>query len=194
MEELNVDGVFNLKHMNFNLQPTLENELVKIIPLREENFDALFEVASDPLVWEQHPNKDRYQSEIFRNFFKGAMESKSAFIMYEKATNKVIGSSRFYELNEENSSIAVGYTFIGRDFWGKGFNGALKTLMFDYAFQYVDKVILHIGATNYRSQKATEKLGAKKMKELEVAYYGEAVKTNFEYQVDRKEWANQAKS
>lgn len=174
--------------MNFDLQPTLENDLIRIIPLKEEDFEILYAIASDPLVWEQHPNKNRYQREVFENFFKGAIESKGAFLVYEKEMGNVIGSSRYYELDEENSSVAVGYTFIGRDYWGKGHNRALKTLMLDYAFQFVDKVILHIGATNFRSQKATEKLGALKIGELEVAYYAEPVKLNFVYQVDKKSW------
>ncbi|RQO64230.1 N-acetyltransferase [Pedobacter sp. KBW01] len=175
--------------MYFDLQPTLENDLIQIVPLKETDFEALYAVASDPLIWEQHPNKDRYQRTVFKNFFKGAIESKGAFIVYEKETGKIVGSSRYYELDEENSSVAVGYTFIGREFWGKGHNRALKTLMLDYAFQFVDKVILHIGASNYRSQKATEKLGASKVGELEVAYYGEPVKLNFVYQVDKASWA-----
>lgn len=174
--------------MNFDLQPTLENGLIKVVPLKESDFEALFAVASDPLIWEQHPNKDRYKREVFENFFKGAIESRGAFIVYEKETNKIVGSSRYYELDEEHSSVAVGYTFIAREFWGKGHNRALKTLMLDYAFQFVDKVILHIGATNFRSQKASEKLGAIKISEIEVAYYGEPVKWNFVYQIDKANW------
>ncbi|RBQ05361.1 GNAT family N-acetyltransferase [Pedobacter miscanthi] len=174
--------------MKFDLQPTLENDLIKVVPLKETDFESLFEVASDPLIWEQHPNKDRYKREVFENFFKGAIESKGAFIVYEKETDKIVGSSRYYELDEENSSVAVGYTFIAREFWGKGHNRALKSLMLDYAFQFVNKVILHIGATNFRSQKATEKLGAVKISEIEVAYYGEPVKWNFVYQIDKAKW------
>jgi len=175
--------------MHFDLQPILENDLIQIVPLKEADFEALFAVASDPLIWEQHPNKDRYQREVFQNFFKGAIESKGAFIVYEKGTGKIVGSSRYYDFDEEKSEVAVGYTFIAREFWGKGHNRALKTLMLDYAFQFVEKVILHIGATNFRSQKATEKLGAVKVCELEVAYYGEPVKLNFVYQVDKAKWA-----
>ncbi|PWS27141.1 N-acetyltransferase [Pedobacter yonginense] len=174
--------------MNFDLQPTLENDLIKVVPLEEENFEALYAVASDPLIWEQHPNKNRYQRAVFQTFFKGAMESKGAFIVYDKPSGRLVGSSRYYESEELSNSIAVGYTFIGRDFWGKGHNAALKQLMFDYAFQFVDHIILHIGATNFRSQKASEKLGALKVGELEVAYYGEAIKLNFIYQVDKSKW------
>lgn len=181
-------AVFITNNMNFNLQPTLANDLITVVPLKEEDFEALFAVASDPLIWEQHPNKDRYKRAVFENFFKGAIEAKGAFIVYENETKKVVGSSRYYDLDESDSSVAVGYTFIAREFWGKGHNQALKTLMFNHAFQFVDKVILHIGATNFRSQKATEKLGAVKIAELEVAYYGEPLKWNFVYQIDKVNW------
>lgn len=175
--------------MSFNLQPTsLADNLIRLVPLKEEDFEKLYTVASDPLIWEQHPNKDRYKREVFQNFFEGAMQSKGAFIVYEQASGKVVGSSRFYDYDEAKSSITVGYTFIGRDYWGKGHNKALKELMFNYAFQFVDHIILHIGSTNFRSQKAIEKLGAKKIDEIEVAYYGEPVKLNFVYQVAKKDW------
>lgn len=173
--------------MAFDLQPTLANELLILVPLQESDFEKLYEVASDPLIWEQHPNKDRYQLAVFKNFFKGAIESKGAFLILEKETEKVIGSSRFYELNGENKSVVVGYTFIGREYWGKNYNRVLKKLMFDYAFQFVDKIILHIGSTNFRSQKSIEKIGAKKTGVLDVAYYGEAVKTNFVYEVKKED-------
>ncbi|MFC3560778.1 GNAT family N-acetyltransferase [Pedobacter jamesrossensis] len=176
--------------MSFELQPKLENDLIKVEPLQSGDFEKLYAVASDPLVWEQHPNKDRYKREVFENFFKGAIESNGAFIVYDKETGNTVGSSRYYDVDEENNSIAIGYTFIGRQFWGKGHNSALKKLMLDYAFLFVDKVILHIGATNYRSQKATEKLGAVKIADLEVAYYGEPAKWNFVYQIDREKWSS----
>ncbi|MFC4213317.1 GNAT family N-acetyltransferase [Pedobacter lithocola] len=173
--------------MDFDLQPSLKNDLITVIPLKDEDFDSLYAVASDPLIWEQHPNKDRYKKSVFETFFKGAIESRSAFIVYDNITGEVVGSSRFYDF-EENNSIVVGYTFIGRKFWGKGYNASLKKLMLDYAFQLVDKVILHIGATNFRSQKAAEKLGAVKISEIEIAYYGEAIKWNFVYQIEKDKW------
>lgn len=166
----------------FDWQPyNLENELIKLMPLEETDFEALYEVASDPLVWEQHPNKLRYQREVFQNFFEGALISKGAFLIREAKTNEVVGSSRFYDYDEKGNSILIGYTFIGRKFWGNGYNKTLKELMLDYAFQQVDKVYFHIGAFNIRSQKAIEKIGAIKVDEFEVEYYGEDSKLNFVY-------------
>lgn len=174
--------------MHFNLQPTLENEFVKIQPLKKSDFEKLYTVACDPLVWEQHPNKDRYKREVFKVFFKGAIESGGAFLVSDNQTGEAIGSSRFYDYNLENKSILIGYTFFARSHWGSKYNPALKNLMIQYAFQFVDSVIFHIGANNIRSQKAIEKLGAKKINELEVEYYGEPSKLNFVYKIKKEDW------
>lgn len=174
--------------MPFQFQLALENEFVKIQPLKESDFDLLYSVASDPLLWEQHPSRTRYQREVFEVFFKGAVDSKSAFLVLDAKTNKVIGSSRFYEYDEKNSSVAIGYTFVARTHWGKGYNPALKKLMMKHAFQYVDKIIFHIGAVNIRSQKAIEKIGAKKIGEAQISYYGEQNNLNFIYQIEKSSW------
>lgn len=170
--------------MKFIQQPRhLENELIKLVPLNENDFEVLYSVASDKLIWEQHPNKLRYQKEVFQNFFEGAIQSKGAFFVRDAKTNEPIGSSRFYDYNENEKSVLIGYTFIGRKFWGNGYNKALKKLMMDYAFQYVDTIYFHIGALNIRSQKAIEKIGATKIDEFEVEYYGEESKMNYIYQI-----------
>jgi N-acetyltransferase len=170
--------------MKFNLQPQhLKTDLIELLPLQEDDFEALYAVASDPLVWEQHPNKLRYQREVFQNFFEGAMQSQGAFLVRDTQTNEVVGSSRFYDFDENDNSILIGYTFIGRKFWGNGYNKALKTVMLDYAFQFIDTVYFHIGAQNFRSQKAIEKIGALKVGEQEVEYYGEDSKLNYIYRI-----------
>lgn len=175
--------------MTLNWQPQhLQNELIALFPLKEEDFEDLYTVASDPLVWEQHPNKRRYQREVFQNFFEGALLSLGAFLIRDKATNEIVGCSRFYDYNEKEKSILIGYTFIGRKFWGKGYNEALKKLMLEYAFVFVDKVYFHIGACNIRSQKAIAKIGAVKVDEFEVEYYGEEPKLNFVYLIEKGQW------
>jgi len=172
--------------MAFDLQPHfLHNDLLQLFPLQEIDFEELYAVASDPLVWEQHPNKLRYQRDVFQNYFEGAMLSKGAFLIRDASTNEVVGSSRFYDYDEKEHSVLIGYTFIGRKFWGTGHNKALKKMMLDYAFQFVDKVYFHIGAYNYRSQKAIEKIGAVKVDEFEVEYYGEDSKLNFVYLITK---------
>ncbi|MDR6457401.1 RimJ/RimL family protein N-acetyltransferase [Chryseobacterium vietnamense] len=174
--------------MNFSVQPVLENEEFQLIPLQQGDFESLYEVASDPKVWEQHPNKDRYKKEVFENFFTGAIESKGAFKIMEKATGDVLGSSRYYDFDKEDNHIFIGYTFYGTKSWGKGINPQVKKLMLDYIFQYVDKVHFHIGKENFRSQTALERLGGQKIAEEEVAYFGEPSRTNFVYEIKKEDW------
>lgn len=116
------------------------------------------------------------------------MESQGAFLVYDHKTDTPIGSSRYYEADEEKKTIAIGYTFIARDHWGGTYNPALKSLMMEYVFQRFDAVIFHIGAQNIRSQKAMEKIGGKKIAELEMEYYGEPHKLNFVYEIRKADW------
>jgi RimJ/RimL family protein N-acetyltransferase len=174
--------------MQMHFQPTLQNNLIILQPLQPHDFEPLYAVAADPLVWEQHPNKNRYQREVFQNFFDGAMQSKGALLMLDKATGEVAGCSRFYDYDETASSVFIGYTFFGRRFWGKGYNPAAKQLMINYAFQLVDTIKFHIGAQNIRSQIAIERIGAVKIKEIEVAYHGEPERLNFEYELKKEDW------
>ncbi len=170
------------------IQPTLQNEFVKLVPLKETDFEILYKVASDPLIWEQHPNKNRWKRDVFGNFFKGAIESKGAFLIYDAKTNEVIGSSRFYDFNEEKSEVSIGYTFYVRSHWGGKYNPSAKQLMIEHAFQFVDNVIFHIGANNIRSQKAIERIGAVKIAEEDVEYFGEDSTLNFIYRIEKNNW------
>lgn len=174
--------------MAIDLQPLLENEYIRLQPLQTIDFEALYAVASDPLIWEQHPNKQRYQRDVFQTFFEGAILSKGAFLIVDRKTNEIIGCSRFYDYNEKESSVFIGYTFIARKFWGKQYNFAVKKLMLDHAFQSVSTVLFHIGSGNIRSQIAIGRIGAIKSRELIVAYHGEDDKLNFEYVMRKTDW------
>ncbi len=174
--------------MSFDLQPSLENELIRVRPLRAGDFEALYAVASDPLIWEQHPSRDRYQRPVFENYFRGAMESRGALLVFDAARDQIIGCSRYYDLDEANSTVAIGYTFIARSHWGGGYNRALKKLMLDHAFRFVDTILFHVGVNNMRSRMAMQKLGATLIGEVAVAYYGEQSNQNVIFRLQREEW------
>ncbi|MDR3687740.1 MAG: GNAT family N-acetyltransferase [Fimbriimonas sp.] len=146
--------------MPFELQPTLTGDRVILRPLQESDWNELFQVASDRLIWEQHPNNDRYQEPVFREFFSGAMASGGAFAAVDPAKGVIIGSTRYYGLNEEDSEIEIGWTFLARAYWGGETNREMKRMMLQHAFKYVHSVLFSIGPTNYRSQLAVLKIGA----------------------------------
>lgn len=145
--------------MPFELQPILKSDMLELRPLRADDFEALYEVASDPLIWEQHPNSDRYKPEVFRKFFDEALQSGGALLVIDRKDDRVIGSSRFNCYDLVRSEIEIGWTFLARSHWGGAYNAELKRLMLAHAFKFVDNVIFFIGSTNTRSQRAMQKIG-----------------------------------
>jgi RimJ/RimL family protein N-acetyltransferase len=145
--------------MPFDLQPTLAGDLLELRPLRVGDFDALFAVASDPLIWEQHPANDRYRADVFRAFFREALDSGGALVAIDARDRKIIGSSRYHGYDAERREIEIGWTFLARSHWGGRYNGEMKRLMLEHAFRFVDRVIFLVGPGNRRSQRAVEKIG-----------------------------------
>jgi len=146
--------------VSFDLQPDLKGELIELRPLTPEDWDDLFAVASDPHIWEQHPDSDRYKEDVFRVFFREALESGGAFVVIDAKTQQIIGSTRFYGYDPERSEIEIGWTFLARKYWGGRYNREMKQLMLAHAFKFVESVVFFVGENNVRSQKATERIGA----------------------------------
>jgi RimJ/RimL family protein N-acetyltransferase len=145
--------------MPVDLQPTLHGSLVELRPLRADDWTALYAVASDPLLWAQHPASDRYQEDVFREFFRVALESRSALIALDAKDGTVIGSSRYHGYDDVARQIEIGWTFLARSHWGGRHNGQMKQLMLDHAFRFADRVIFAIGPQNIRSRRAIERIG-----------------------------------
>ena len=149
--------------MAFDLQPHLKSELIELRPLRANDWDELFAVASDPLIWEQHPERDRYKEDVFKVFFKVALDSGGAFVIIYRKTQRIIGSTRFYGFDPKKSEIEIGWTFLARRYWGGRYNAEMKRLLLNHAFRFVESVVFFVGEDNVRSQKAMEKVGAIKV-------------------------------
>lgn len=143
-----------------DLQPVLRGELLELRPLRPDDFAALHAVASDPLIWEQHPVRDRYKVEVFQDFFRTGIESGGALVAIDRNDGAIIGSSRYHGHDPLKREVEIGWTFLARRFWGGRYNGEMKRLMLEHAFGFVDRVIFVIGPRNLRSRRAVEKLGA----------------------------------
>ena len=146
--------------VSFDLQPHLKGELIELRPLTPDDWDDLFAVASDPLIWEQHPESDRYKEDVFRVFFREALECGGAFVVIDAKTQQIIGSTRFYGYDPEKSEIEIGWTFLARKYWGGRYNREMKDLLLTHAFKFVESVVFFVGEKNFRSQKAMEKIGA----------------------------------
>ena len=148
------------------LQPVLEGPRLRLRPLKAADFDALYAAASDPLIWEQHPAPNRHERRVFEEFFDRALRSRGALAVIDKATKKIVGTSRYYDL-EGRDSVCIGFTFLTRAYWGGAYNRELKFMMLDHAFGAVRRTLFHVGPNNLRSRRALEKIGAKLVGRLE---------------------------
>ena len=144
----------------FDVQPILTGQLIQLRPLAENDFDALYQVASDPLIWQQHPEKNRYEEMVFKRFFDEALLCGSALVAVELASGDIVGSSRYHGLNTNQSEIEIGWSFLARRCWGGVFNKEMKRLMIEHAFNYVNTIVFFVGEDNIRSQTAVKKIGA----------------------------------
>ena len=175
--------------MMLDRQPMLKGELVRVRPLRDEDLDALRAISSDPLLWEQHPAKERSTVEGFQQWFDDARASGGALTVIDRADGQIIGTSRYDHYDPAASEVEIGWTFIARSHWGTPYNGDLKRVMLDHAFGAVDTVVFRVHGENWRSQRAVEKLGAiRSATELDARGFGEVVVFRLDRTVPRACW------
>ena len=142
-------------------QPVLMGERLVLRPLRRDDWPALFGVAADPLIWEQHPVHDRWREDVFCSFFDDAIGAGGALIAIRLSDGAVIGSSQFRACPIVPHELEIGWTFLARDCWGTGLNPEMKRLMLDHAMLTEQRVLFRIGEHNVRSRMAIEAIGAR---------------------------------
>lgn len=146
--------------MPFDPQPVLKGSLIEARPLRQDDFEALCAAASDPLIWEQHPQRDRHEPDVFRTYFAEQLASGGALLVLDARSGETIGLSRYHGYDPERSEVEIGWTFLVRRCWGGAYNRELKDLMLAYAFESVDHVVFLVAPGNTRSRRSVEKVGA----------------------------------
>ncbi|NVZ69245.1 GNAT family N-acetyltransferase [Pseudomonas costantinii] len=171
------------------LSTSIVGKSLELRPLQTRDFKPLYGVASDPLIWAQHPSPTRYQEPVFREWFDAALVS-NALVVIDRGSQQIVGSSRYYEFSEEKREVAIGYTFLSRDKWGGSANGELKRLMLTHAFQWVDTVWFHVAGQNIRSQRAMEKIGGQ-FSHTSIKQLAVGSQENFFYKVERATFESQ---
>ena len=155
-----------------DLQPTLEGDLTILRPTVPEDWEGMYAAASDPLIWEVHPAHDRWQEDVFREYFADALASHSSLTVFDKANDEIIGASRYYGYDPGLDEIEIGWTFLKRAYWGGGYNRDIKRQMVNHILAHVGVVIFQVGEHNWRSQRAMVKIGAELRDEVRERAYG----------------------
>lgn len=174
------------------MQPLISGNDISIRPLLESDFEELFSCASDKDIWSGHPSQDRYKYSEFKLYFQSAIESGTSVVVYENASNNIIGLSRYYFPDAARNNISIGFTFLAKEYWGGKTNYELKKIMLEHAFRFYDSVWFHIGPSNIRSQKATLKVGAYFTHEEMLAISGKPELWRC-YKIDKQQWFSQEK-
>ena len=177
--------------MSLDRQPTLETDRLILRPLCEDDREALYEIASDPAVWEQHPIHDRWRREVFDAFFDENLASGGSLLVVRKSDTRPIGHSRFgkEEEDEEGNVVEIGWTFLAPYCWGKGINAEMKRAMLSHAFEHVEVVEFRVGDTNYRSRNALEAIGAVRTERYELERYQGKRVVHLVYAITREAFA-----
>ncbi|WP_438301490.1 GNAT family N-acetyltransferase [Pseudomonas sp. NMS19W] len=154
---------------DFDCQPALLGNTLRLRPLTAGDFEELFLAASDPLIWDGHPAKDRYDRQVFEAYFASRLASGKALAVIDIESGQIVGTSSYYIPPDLPEDIAIGYTFLVRTKWGGNTNRELKQLMVEHAFKDFGIVYFHIAPSNIRSQKAVLKIGAQHLYDAELA-------------------------
>jgi RimJ/RimL family protein N-acetyltransferase len=173
--------------MDFDLQPTLVGEHLTLRPLRPEDREALWEAARDPLIWEVHPDQTRHQRDGFERYFAGLLQPPGSLAVIQNASGRIIGVTRYYDWEPLRREVAIGYTFLTREFWGGSANREMKRLLIEHAAPHVDAIWFHVGKQNLRSRRAMEKIGAVAAFEGQRPQHGEMVDFIY-YRIEPARW------
>src|SRR6187551_3211174 len=147
---------------------TLEGHGVRLEPLTAQHLDALRAAASDGRLWELWfttvPDPDRV-----RDYIAEALQGQAAghmlpWAVRELSTNSIIGSTRYHDIVAPIDRVEIGYTWYAKSWQRTHVNTACKLLLFEHAFEKLGCAVVGLRTDNFNfaSQRAIERLGAKK--------------------------------
>lgn len=143
----------------------LAGETVELLPLEKEHIEELYLAASDKKLWELIP-VDCSKRATFDKAYNFALTEREKgnqypFVIYHKTRNKIIGSTRFFEISPFDKKFEIGWTWIVRQYWGTEVNLECKLSLLSFCFDYLGKgrVQIKTDADNLGSRKEIEKIG-----------------------------------
>lgn len=143
----------------------LSGEQIELIPLEKIHFDELYVAASDKDLWTLIPT-DCSERDTFIKTYEFSLAEREIgnqypFVIKHKETNRLIGSTRFFEIYPSDKKLEIGWTWVIKEYWGTTVNLECKLLLLSFCFDtlQLNRVQLKTKDTNIRSRKAIEKIG-----------------------------------
>ena len=146
---------------------TLEGQRVRLEPLKAHHVEPLLRAASDPRIWQFTSNIISTAADM-QKYVEAALDWQNAgtavpFVTMERGSHRVIGSTRFANIDRDHRRAEIGWTWLNPEFWRTAINTEAKYLMLRHAFEQWKciRVELKTAAKNARSRTAILHLGAK---------------------------------
>lgn len=144
----------------------LQGEKVILAPLEEKYFDEISNTSQDEKIWTYMPMKGTDKGKIIsileEAIGKRVKKEQYPFVVIEKKTKKIIGCTRYLQINPEHRNLEIGYTWYLPEYWGKGYNEECKLLLLTHCFEVLKTIRVQLIAwdKNMRSRRAIERIGA----------------------------------
>lgn len=157
----------------YKLPPTIETDRLYLRPMRADDFDALFEIFTDPQVMASFDSEPftpaQMQGWLQRNLDHQAQFGYGLFSVIDKASGRLIGDCGLEQMEVGGQTVAeLGYDFRS-DVWNRGFASEAASAVRDYAFQVLrlPRLISLVRVGNAASQRVAEKVGMQRAAEFE---------------------------
>lgn len=144
----------------------LDNERVLLRPLRKEDNLHLEPFAENEPELFKYSLSQVIGKENLQNYIALTLKAREngieyPFIVFDKATGKYAGTTRFYDIQLQNKSLQLGYTWYGKEFHGSGLNKNCKFLLLEFAFETIgmERVEFRANNLNKRSIAAMISIG-----------------------------------
>ena len=152
--------------MNWISHPVnISGKSLNLVPLEEKHFDELLKLSKDKKIWEYYPY-DLMDTSVFIDSLKVALAerekgSQYPFVIVLKSGDRIIGGTRFLDIQPAHRKLEIGYTWLHPEHWGSGINLECKLLLLTYSFEtlHASRVQLKTDEINLRSRKAILKIG-----------------------------------
>lgn len=161
--------------MIFNRNIVLEDSRILLRPVEPNDRDGLRSIFFDDEIWEYTVTKTSTEDEL-TTFINDALYNKQNAVRYtftiiDKISGEIAGSSSFGNLSEIDRCVEIGWSFMGRKFWGTHVNIHAKFQMLQFAFEQMkmNRVEFKTDDANPRSGRALIKIGCKKKEFSEAA-------------------------
>lgn len=155
-----------MEKFNFDKEYILENDRVRLSPMELDAIKAFSDFSTkQPELWKYSlvsgSGLDNLKAYIDYALQSRAEETAYPFVIFDKQTNQIAGSTRFYDFQKKHNTVQLGYTWYGNEFQGTGLNKQCKLLMLTFAFETLglERVEFRADANNARSIAAMKSIG-----------------------------------